>query len=271
MDEKLKAAVYGFAVGDALGVPYEFKPRGSFECKGMTGFGTWDQPPGTWSDDTSLVLATCDSIRECGCIDPYDMMRRFAWWRYHGKYTAHGNVFDVGSTTEAAINNYVHGFPVLECGLRDERSNGNGSLMRILPLAFVPNAKLEDVENISKLTHAHAKSIQVCKEFVYICKILLENPYYLIPKRITRIKRKDLKDIVSTGYVVTTLEAALWCFGTSKSYPEAVLRAVNLGGDTDTIAAITGALSGIRWGISAIPKEWVDQLANKKLIDSCLF
>ena len=268
MNERLKAAVYGFAVGDALGVPYEFKPRGAFKCKGMTGFGTWDQLPGTWSDDTSMVLATCDSIRERRCIDPLDIMQRFAEWRNHAKYTAHGEVFDIGTTTEMAIDNFaVREVPAMECGVDGEYSAGNGSLMRILPLAFTDH-DWQDVDDVSALTHADERCKQACKWFVYYCEKLVIDPDFPIPKRILRMKQKDIE---SSGYVVTTLEAALWCFGTSKSYSEAVLRAVNLGGDTDTIAALTGALSGIKWGINAIPKEWVNQLANKELIDSCLF
>lgn len=265
---KLKDAVYGFAVGDALGVPYEFRQRGSFRCKGMTGYGTWNQPPGTWSDDTSMVLATCNSIRVQGAINPEDIMRNFIMWRTYAHYTAHDEVFDIGRTTGEAFLNYCEGIPALKCGLTHERSNGNGSLMRILPLAFVPDVTWEDVENISKLTHGHAKCIQKCCEYIYFCKELIKNPDFPIPNHIKRMRRKDIK---STGYVVDTLEAALWCFGTSKSYSEAVLKAVNLGGDTDTIAALTGGLAGIKYGYDAIPAKWIDKLANKELIDSCLF
>jgi ADP-ribosylglycohydrolase len=269
MNEKLKAAVYGFAVGDALGVPFEFKQRGTFKCKGMIGFGTWNQEPGTWSDDTSMVLATCDSIRKRGGIDLNEIMCSFVRWKYLDRYTAHNDVFDVGETTDMAIRAFAEGGkPIAECGLRGEWSNGNGSLMRILPLAFVPDVSWTDVANVSGLTHAHAKSVAVCCEFVHICKKLLQNPHFPIPDRIARMKRKDVS---SSGYVVTTLEAALWCFGTSRSYKEAVLKAVNLGGDTDTIAALTGALAALKWGYDAIPQQWIDTLANKKLIDSCLF
>lgn len=269
VNEKLKAAVYGFAVGDALGVPYEFKKRGSFKCKGMTGFGTHNQPPGTWSDDTSMILATCDSIRICDGIFPDDIMIHFEKWLNTGAYTPHGKVFDVGNTTAQAISNLSRiGFPAVRCGLSDEWSKGNGSLMRILPIAFVQGFDWEDVENVSKLTHAHTVCIQKCCELVWYCSNLIKNPDFLIPHCITRKKKKD---IISSGYVVTTLEAALWCLGTSKSYKEAVLKAVNLGGDTDTIAAITGGLAALKWGYSAIPEEWIDQLANKELIDSCLF
>lgn len=269
MNEKLRAAVYGFAVGDALGVPYEFKQRDTFKCYGMTGYGTWNRPKGTWSDDTSMLLATCDSIRECGKIVPEDIMKRFAMWYYEGKYNAHEKPFDIGATTAKALANYRYlNIESLKCGLDDERSQGNGSLMRILPLAFVPGVTWTDVENISKLTHAHEKSIQICKEYVAICKWLIDNPKWKIPKRIMRMNRKD---VVSNGYVVTSLDAALWCFGTSISYSEAVLKAVNLGGDTDTIAALTGGLAGLKWGYNTIPKRWIKQLANKELIEKCLF
>lgn len=269
MNEKLRAAVYGFAVGDALGVPYEFKQRDTFKCYGMTGWGTWNQPEGTWSDDTSMMLATCDSIRELGKIIPEDIMKRFAKWYYEGEYNAHEKIFDIGSTTAKALANYRYlKIEPLKCGLDDEHSNGNGSLMRILPLAFVSNMRWEDVDNVSKLTHAHEISKQISKQFVYICKELLKNPNWKIPNRITRMKRKD---IVSGGYVVTSLEAALWCLGTSLSYSEAVLKAVNLGGDTDTIAALTGGLAGIKYGYDAIPEGWIKKLANKEIIEKCLF
>lgn len=269
MNEKLRAAVYGFAVGDALGVPYEFKRRDTFYCSDMVGFGTWNQPAGTWSDDTSMVLATCDSIRERGVVDPYDIMTKFVKWRYHGEYTARGEVFDVGNTTDRALMRFTHGGKVWsECGLRDEFSNGNGSLMRILPLAFVPRIDNGVVAEVSELTHAHWKSVQTCCEFVYFCQRLIDDPAYSIPDGLTRTPRDS---VISTGYVVTTLRAALWSLGVSQSYPEAVLTAVNLGGDTDTIAALTGALAALKWGMEGIPKHWIDKLANKPLIESCLF
>lgn len=269
MNEKLKAAVYGFAVGDALGVPYEFKQRDTFKCYGMVGFGSHYQPKGTWSDDTSMMLATCDSIRELGRIVPEDIMKRFIKWYYEGEYNAHGKPFDIGSTTAKALSNYRYlNVEPLKCGLDDEHSNGNGSLMRILPLAFVPGVTWTDVENVSMLTHAHEKSIQKCKEYVFICKKLIENPNWKIPNHITRMKRKN---IASSGFVVTSLEAALWCLGTSLSYSEAVLKAVNLGGDTDTIAALTGGLAGIKYGYDGIPESWIKKLVNKELIEKCLF
>lgn len=266
MNKKIKDAVYGFAVGDALGVPYEFKKRGSFKCSNMIGYGTWDQPEGTWSDDTSMLLATCDSIREKRKIDTYDIMYRFGQWVYKGAYTAHGDCFDIGCTTAKAISNFNRGVHVSECGLSDEMSNGNGSLMRILPLAFVPNVDYETIKEVSALTHAHEISKQKCCEYVDIVKRLL-----LGQDVETQFKNVKRKEIMSTGYVVDSFNAALWCFENTNNYKDCVLEAVNLGGDTDTIAALAGGLAGIKYGFEDIPTEWVDKLANKDLIDACLF
>ena len=142
MAKRLRDAVYGLAVGDAVGVPYEFTRRGSFQCAGMTGHGTHDQPAGTWSDDTSMTLATCASIKNMGKIDCEDIRRQFEAWFYEKKYTPFGEVFDYGITCSQAIEN--------KKGEEDERSNGNGSLMRILPLAFVPNITDEQIGHYAR-------------------------------------------------------------------------------------------------------------------------
>ena len=165
MNQFLKTAIYGLAVADALGVPYEFLTRGSFEAVEMVGYGSHQQPAGTWSDDTSLVLATCDSIRAKGKIDPVDMQQRFKHWLFEGAYTPDGLTFDVGNATREAL---TRGH-----GLSDEYSNGNGSLMRILPLAFT-EAGPSDVEAVSSITHAHATSVEACQLYVDIARRLLK-------------------------------------------------------------------------------------------------
>ena len=165
MNQSLKAAVYGLAVADTLGVPYEFLSRGSFEAVEMVGYGSHQQPAGTWSDDTSLVLATCDSIREKGEIDPNDMQQRFKHWLFEGAYTPDGLTFGVGNATREAL---TRGY-----GLSDEYSNGNGSLMRILPLAFT-EASPSDIEAVSSITHAHATSVEACQLYVAIARRLLK-------------------------------------------------------------------------------------------------
>ena len=159
----LRDCVYGQAVGDALVVPYEFRARGTFECTGMVGHGSHNQPAGTWSDDTSMALATCDSIRATGRIDVRDMRERFVRWYREGAYTASG-LFDVGGTTADALSS-GH-------GCAGERDNGNGSLMRILPLAFA-DATDDEVSAVSTITHAHAISCETCVRMVRVARRLI--------------------------------------------------------------------------------------------------
>lgn len=269
----LKSAIYGLAVGDALGVPFEFKKRGSFKCTDMTGYGTYNKPPGTWSDDTSMTIATCKSIKENSKkIVLQDIASRFKSWLFNGEYTPFGDVFDCGITTQRALKKGA--------GLNDFYSNGNGSLMRILPLAFVECEK-EEIEKVSAITHAHEISKEACKIYVGIAKKLIlgediketigniqvSDDYSRI-KIIDTLKENEIK---STGYVVDTLEACLWCIVNTSSYEKAVLKAVNLGEDTDTIAAVTGGLAGIIYGYDSIPKKWLATLKSKRVIDECLF
>lgn len=272
---KLKDAIYGFAVADALGVPLEFKKRGTFKCTEMIGHGTWNQEVGTWSDDTSMTLATCDSIRESKKIDIDDIRSRFVRWMSKGEYTANNEMFDIGETTSNALHS---GY-----GLDHVNSNGNGSLMRILPLAFIAHS-INDVHNVSAITHAHDVSKYGCEIYVDIAVELLHGQSIRkaidkvtacgVPNKYERlpfIAGLEERDIKSTGYVVDTLEASLWCLTQTNNYKDAVIKAVNLGDDTDTVAAVTGGLAGIMYGYDSIPKEWIEKLRNKELIDSCLF
>lgn len=279
---KLRDAIYGFAVGDALGVPYEFKNRGTFCCTDMIGFGTWKQPAGTWSDDTSMTLATCDSIRECGKVDVEDLMKRFSRWYYDAEYTADNKVFDIGGTTREAIENYKYGRPAIDCGIDDYNANGNGSLMRILPLAFI-DCTFGDAEKVSTITHAHYISMKACVMYAGIATALrlgmtLKQALQIWLKgqqepfdRLAYLTEIPEREIKSTGYVIHTLEAALWCLMNTYNYKDAVLKAVNLGGDTDTIAAVTGGIAGMMYGYDSIPEEWIFKLKNKELIEKCLF
>lgn len=157
----LRDAIYGLAIGDALGVPYEFRPRGSFACTGMTGHGTHDQPAGTWSDDTSMTLATCDSIRALGCVDVDDLRERFRAWINGGAYAIDGAVFDFGNTTAHAL---AEGR-----GCAGERDNGNGSLMRIAPLAFTDAS---DADHIAFDTRRCSATTCWAAPFLWICPAL---------------------------------------------------------------------------------------------------
>lgn len=296
INNRLYDCMLGFAVGDALGVPVEFCSREELKrtpVKDMEEFGTHQQPAGTWSDDTSMTLCTLASLRDNYWeIKPKDIMDRFARWRFDNQYTANGNMFDVGNTCNKAIIAYVYeGCPVQECGYNDICSNGNGSLMRILPLAF-SDYSADDIYKVSALTHAHPISKIACSILVLIAKRLLagdpierciENaflthlffkpeyqdifdPYLDYFEPLLRLTTRREETIRSTGYVVDTLEAALWCVIHSSSYKECVLKAVNLGEDTDTVAAVAGGLAGIIYGHKNIPKKWIKKLANLELI-----
>ena len=285
--------IMGVVIGDALGVPYEFKERDTFTASDMIGYGTHNQPPGTWSDDSSMTIATLESIGRLGHIDPEDIMDNFKDWLCKGRFTAHGNVFDIGATTHKAIRKAIDGAKPLECGGAEEFDNGNGSLMRILPLLFIDH-NYTDICVVSGLTHAHDLSKWACAVYLNAalgCKSAYElrrefdknirTPYECIKlplmvsgmrpemeciKSVMLRKREEIK---SSGYVVDTLEAAFWCFINSKSYKECVLLAVNLGGDTDTIAAVAGGLAGLYYGIGGedgIPEEWIEKIARKNSI-----
>lgn len=274
MVDKLKDAIYGLAVGDALGVPFEFEERGTFYCKNMVGNGTHKQPVGTWSDDTSMTLATCDSYKKIGYIDCDDIRKQFEKWLFDAKYTPFGKVFDCGYTCSEAIYN--------KCGFDDVMSNGNGSLMRILPLAFIPDISDHMIEEVSAITHAHDISKEACVIYVRLAQGLIKGME--LSELIKSVVKNDSvfnrlivmgsipeDQIKSTGYVVDTLEAAIWCIMHTNSYKDCVLKAVNLGGDTDTIAAVAGGLAGILYGYENIPAGWISSLQAKNIIDHCLF
>lgn len=269
LPSKLRDAVYGAAVGDALGVPFEFKERGTFECSGMVGNGTHGQPAGTFSDDTSMLLATCDSLRALdGQVDTHDMRERFVKWMDEGAYAVDGNVFDIGITTSRALRRGR--------GFAGGRDNGNGSLMRIVPLAFV-EAGRGKIRKVSSITHAHRTSTGACVAYVEAARRLANgvpvadalagvevDDYEFDPD-----KPRDL--LRSGGYVLDTLDAALWCLSNTHDYAECVLAAVNLGRDTDTTACVAGALAGIVYGYDGIPADWLAVLRGKDIIESCLF
>jgi ADP-ribosylglycohydrolase len=273
---KIYDGIMGLVVGDALGVPFEFRHRDTFKAKDMIGYGTHNQPAGTWSDDSSMTIATMASIVERADINFRDIMRNFSNWLYCGLYTPYGETFDVGNTTRLAIEKYNTPMgSIYNCGGTDISDNGNGSLMRILPFAFM-DVKAPTIEAASALTHAHEISKMGCKLYVIIARQLLKGTPLskilsmddLFTDEYSNIKylmETSRDEIRSSGYVVDTLEAALWCVLHSDSYKECVLKAVNLGGDTDTIAAVAGGLAGIIYGVSGkkgIPKKWIRKIAK---------
>lgn len=297
---QIKAVMLGHAIGDALGVPVEFAKRSELDespVTDMSGYGTYPVPAGAWSDDTSMSIATLDSIAD-GKINWDAIMVGFGEWYYKDKYTPTGKMFDIGNTCSYAIDNYfAHQKPVNKCGLDDEYSNGNGSLMRIHPFALMTwfDTRLRPefewlIESASALTHAHERSRLACKIYTLILFNLLGLPrkdvimfaldeakcrYYdspeykhferLLDDNFDKLKRDDIR---STGYVIDTLEAAVWCLLTTNSYKECVLKAVNLGDDTDTVAAVAGGLAGALYGLEGIPQEWLDTLIKREYIEA---
>lgn len=290
----VRSMLLGVAVGDALGVPVEFVRREKLKqnpVEGMRSGGSWGEPAGTWSDDTSMTIATMESIARLGRIDLDDIMSNFVGWLKHDEFTANGYTFDVGNTTAGAIRNYINGASVEQCGLRDEDSNGNGSLMRILPIALYTDS-LDAVHSVSALTHAHPRSLIGCGIQCLIARELLSGKpieravkdgliraedYYSRSKYAGELKHYgrlfdpnfgalDEDEIEGSGYVVQTLEAALWCLLNSDDYRSLALKAVNLGRDTDTVGAVAGGLGGIAYGLEQIPAEWIETLRNKELL-----
>ena len=284
------------ATADALGVPVEFESREDLQQNPVTDmreFGTYNQPKGTWSDDTSLMLCLAESMVEG--LDLQKLAQKFIAWKNDNYWTARGWVFDIGIATRQAIERLENGTPPELAGGFDEMDNGNGSLMRILPLVMYIkdldiDQRYEWTKKVSSLTHAHVRSVMACFYYLEFAKKIVEgkdkfqaytelqsemithvakreiNPQEI--QKFSRLLTKDIstvneKYIQSRGYVIYTLEAAVWCILTTSNYKEAVLKAVNLGEDTDTTAAVAGGLAGLIYGIESIPKEWLEVIARK--------
>ena len=249
---KLKLSAYlGFIVGDAIGLPYEFQPANSFECTGMIGYGSHCQPQGTWSDDSSMLLATIDASNLKEILDNYLL------WYKNGAYSPFGKCFDIGNTMQFILDKYEINQDITKCYVNDYYSNGNSPLCRILPFAFQQRSK-DFIYSITALTHRHPISLSTCYQYYEILNNLINNQQPEINS--TNLILND------NGYIINTLNNALYCFNNTSNYHDAVLMAVNAGGDTDSTAAITGSLAGIKYGYDNIPLEWIKNLQNKKLI-----
>ncbi len=296
--------LFGVAVGDALGVPVEFCSREELQQNPVTDmqeYGTYYQPRGTWSDDSSLTFCTAESL--INGYDLTDMAERFCRWRENAYWTAHNEVFDIGITTDISLqklrkiieSNNFDELKHLTCN-DDPTQNGNGSLMRILPLLLYVREmeiekKFEIIREVSALTHPHIRAAYACLIYIRFAENLLNEQdkfeaygktqdeitaffvnIHAEPKETAHFDRVinqnisllDLNDIDSSGYVIHSLEAALWCLLTTNSYAECILKAVNLGNDTDTTAAIAGGLAGIYYGSDSIPEHWIACLACRK-------
>lgn len=297
LDQRIENAFLSIALGDALGLPVEFQSRERLRQKPvetMEGFGAWNQMPGTFSDDSSLTFCTAEALLEG--FDLRRMGKYFSSWRKYGFWAAHDFAFDIGSTTLKGIQNIEKGIEPQLAGGDGERDNGNGSLMRILPMAFFNlnhpiEERFDKVKKVSSLTHRHIRSVIACFYYTEFARELilgksktetyqnLQNtiPDFLKSQNIapaeTEIFMRLLKmniaeypeeEILSSGYVLDTLEASVWCLMNRDNYADTLLTAVNLGGDTDTTAAVTGGLAGLVYLAQSIPQSWLDQLARRK-------
>ena len=292
---QILGGIFGFVVADALGVPVEFTSREERQkdpVKEMRAYGTYHQHFGTWSDDSSMTFCLMDCLKDG--YNLRELANKFCKFYYECHWTPHNEVFDIGITTVQAIEKMKTGVEPVKCGGSTEKDNGNGSLMRILPLSFYLQSKNQEekikmIEDISSLTHAHNRSKIACIIYVELginlikgfskneaygrtqdfilqcCKNNYQDEFVtfsrLLTKDISQLKESEIK---SSGYVVDTLEAALWSFLSSESYSDTIFKAINLGGDTDTIAAIAGGLAGLFYGIDSINDNWIQCLARKK-------
>ena len=296
----LKDILYGVCVGDALGVPVEFESREYLKNNPVTKMGSGgvhDQGIGVWSDDSSLTFCLAESI-----VEGYDIHRlasKFIKWKNEGYWTATGEVFDIGNTTRQSIINLSRGVHPNLAGGQNEIDNGNGSLMRILPLVLlIKDLSIEKrfdlVKEVSSITHAHNRSVISCFYYLELALLVMEGkdkfeiyenlkktvPEFLNSNKIYSVELTHFDRLIngniyelnenviqSGGYVIQTLEASIWCLLTSDTYEDAVLKAVNLGGDTDTTGAVTGGLAGLFYGYAAIPKSWIMPILKKEEID----
>ncbi len=300
----------GVVVGDALGCPVQFESRkavAEHPVTGMRGYGTFKLPEGSWTDDSSLTLATLESIRRMGEIDLNDIMENFMSWLYDGEFTPYGRSFDIGWGTRKAIERYNSKRNVKKCGSDDEKNNGNGSLMRIIPACIYLSEMLETgkitetdaivaLHDLGGLTHAHIRANIACGLYFFLVREILRSSGTLQDRLRSGLKAgfafyesfladkenlhyydrlRDLDTfgqlqsdrIKSSGYVVDTLEAAVWSLITTDSLEQALLKGVNLGEDTDTVGAVAGGLAGLYYGYDAIPDAWLSVIKRREWIE----
>lgn len=280
--DRFEGCLLGLACGDAVGAAVEFLPRGRFApLTGMTGGGKFRLNKGEWTDDTAMALCLAESLIDCRGFDPLDQMQRYWRWGNEGYNSCRPYAFGIGKTVATAMNEFRKtGNPY--SGSTDPSTSGNGSLMRLAPIVmFFANRPAEAVEFAalsSRVTHASAECIACCKFFALVLLRALageQNKAQLFPtqldfevpeslRRITaqRFRQASAADVVGSGYVVESMEAALWCFWHTDTFEAAILAAANLGDDADTTAAICGQLAGAYYGSQNIPNDWLNSLVR---------
>ncbi|MQS76183.1 ADP-ribosylglycohydrolase family protein [Companilactobacillus halodurans] len=299
---QIENILYAGIVGDALGVPVEFKKRDSYYLDDMTDSGTWEQPKGSWSDDTSFSLPLMENLTEGGNYD--QLMKKFDNYMFHNQYTPDDQTFGIGNTCTKAIRNWsVNHYSALKSGDTSVYANGNGALMRLAPLAIhlmdEPDLqkRLKLTKNYTSLTHRHPRAIVGSYIYLEILHALLNGQPFrrvleTLPDKLTKALQNQpdelaelpnyeamfksdfdttlRQNIKSTGYVVDTLLTCTWCVLNSTSIDSAVILAVNLGDDTDTVASITATLASCEMLSDHISDEWKKQLRNQDLLKSII-
>lgn len=292
---RYQGCLVGLAVGDALGTTLEFKSPGSFSpLTDMRGGGPFSLKPGQWTDDTSMALCLAESLVACQGFDPSDQMKRYVRWYRYGLWSSTGYCFDIGNTTLQALTKFERtGEPY--SGSSDPYSAGNGSLMRLAPVAMVyagvPEKLDEYASFSSRTTHAAPAAVDACRYYAVLIagalrgsdkESLLTAHFSLVPGHWERkplhpeiaeiaagsFKQRNPPQIKGSGFVVRSLEAALWAFYKSNDYRSGCLLAANLGDDADTTAAIYGQLAGAYYGLAGIPAEWLEKASMlQKILD----
>jgi ADP-ribosylglycohydrolase len=299
--DRRRGALIGLAIGDALGAAVEFQRPGTFvEVTGFRGGGLHRLAAGEWTDDTSMALALADSIAETGW-DLNDQAERYvAWWRT-GAYSVNGRAFDIGITTSASLRRFLETGDASTSGSSAPHASGNGSIMRLAPVAIAYAPLLFDRLDIlveravesSRPTHGSPQCLSACAYFAVVLAGLMQglpreqvlDPNWPVLQRLHErlpihpeieevargsFHRRKPPEIRGAGYVVKSLEAALWAFHDAADFREAVLRAVNLGDDADTTGAVCGQLAGACWGEATIPAAWRDGLAGREMLEKAL-
>jgi ADP-ribosyl-[dinitrogen reductase] hydrolase len=287
ISNRFRGCLLGLAVGDAVGTTVEFKPRGTFSpVTDMVGGGPFNLKPGAWTDDTSMALCLATSLIYKKGFDPKDQMNRYCNWYEHGYLSSTDRCFDIGVTVRNALQRYLaNGEPF--SGSTDPNSAGNGSIMRLapIPMYYFPHQELilQYSAESSRTTHGAQECVDACRllgDILYRALSGTGKQDILLGSDAGMIDSPSIKNLVNgvyfnktedaihgNGYVVTSLEAALWCFWTTDSYREAILKAANLGEDADTTAAICGQVAGAYYGETGIPESWRDILAMRREIE----
>lgn len=298
-EARLRGGLFGLLVGDALGVPYEFHSASSIpaatqiEMEPPAGFERAHSgvPPGTWSDDGAQALALLDALSRDRALDLDAFSRNLLDWTHRGAFTPDGRVFDIGLQTQRAFHALNAGVPPAEAGPSDERDNGNGSLMRCLPVILVASSRDEAIRLARKqslVTHGHLRAQLCCALYCLIAVEIVDGQRApdavraaedeLLVRYSNTLDEGELKIALDgrfdapqgSGYVVDSLWSAVHCLLSTGSYEDCVKRAVSLGNDTDTTAAIAGGLAGLLYGEEAVPERWIRALHGRDIVEERL-